>query len=738
MDHDDPILDALLSEALGGHTPPDVTARVLQAWAAKGHDPAQLDPRLLQALRGAPVPPPVSEPAWLSPAAPPVQGMAQHPGEQVVYTNGQFSEPPLVEPPVPSATAQAPLVSVKPRREAPQASSGWLAAVVAASVLVAVVLGGLVAYRARHHWEPSLAEQPRNKPPDSRLLAPGPNPAETNRPRKNAPDAQPQEPVFEGPANAAVAITLPKSKWEGAAPASDHEIVAFVNATLRDSWDANKVTPAPPATDAEFCRRAYLRLIGRIPNAEELSSFTANASPDKRAVLVDTLLYGEQYAAEFERYWATQWSNTLIGRSPAFEQNGLASVEGLRQYLQAAIHANKPFDEITFELISATGSAKPGAPDFNGATNFLLASQNEDATLATSRTARIFLGKQLQCAQCHNHPFNEWTQHQFWALNAFFRQMDVERDRTSQTARLLNKDFRGESGDPQEADVFYEQRNGQLKVAYPEFVDGTAIPRDGAVREIDRRAAVAQMIAASDDLSLATVNRTWAHFLGYGFTSPVDDMGAHNPPTHPKVLDRLAQEFKAHNYDTKSLLRWIALSEPFGLSSKMEAKNLLDAPQLGTAPLFSRYYTRQMQAEELYESLVAAAEIAQRGGSQQEKDQARLAWLGQFSQSLKTDEGDEEHRFDGAIGQSLMMMNGELMQQAISSEHSELLKRVAASKMTPREKIEHLFLTAIARKPTKRELEVTLKLVGNYADVNDALSDVWWALLNSNEFILDH
>jgi hypothetical protein len=316
--------------------------------------------------------------------------------------------------------------------------------------------------------------------------------------------------------------------------------------------------------------------------------------------------------------------------------------------------------------------------------------------------------------------------------------MDVERDRRTQTARLLKKDFRGESGDVDEADVFYELRNGKLKVAYPEFVDGTAISRNGAVRDVDRRTAVAKMIAASDDLPLAMVNRTWAHFLGYGFTRPVDDMGEHNPPTHPEVLERLAQEFKAHNYDTKSLLRWIALSEPFSLSSKLEAKNLLDSPQLGTAPLFSRYYTRQMQAEELYESLVAASEIAQRGGTQQEKDQARLAWLGQFSQSLKTDEGDEEHSFDGTIRQSLMMMNGDLMQQAISSEHSELLKRVADSKMTPREKIEHLFLTAVARKPTQRELDVTLKLVGNYPNVNDALSDIWWALLNSNEFILDH
>ena len=144
-----------------------------------------------------------------------------------------------------------------------------------------------------------------------------------------------------------------------------------------------------------------------------------------------------------------------------------------------------------------------------------------------------------------------------------------------------------------------------------------------------------------------------------------------------------------------------------------------------------------MQAEELYDSLVASAQIAKAGGSQADKEKARLAWLGQFSQSLKTDEGDEEHSFNGTIPQSLMMMNGELMQQAISAEHSALLKRVADSKMQPHEKVEHLFLAAVARKPVKRELEIAQQLIATHqGDVNEALTDIWWALLNSNEFIL--
>jgi hypothetical protein len=732
----DPILDAMLSEALGGRTPPDLTARVLQAWAARGVDPARADHRLLEALQGVPLPPPVAaDTPWLEPVAPPVQPS--------VYNNGHAAQPMLIP-----AAREASVSSVARKSRSPRKrDTAWLSAALAIGVLVG---GSALGYALLSGPGQQVVEKPEetakkpapaivhhNKPRDNKNVKPRPAPSvATNQENKGKTETKP--PMFGTDDNPKVVGALPKSEWTNLEPSSDHEIVQFIGETLHASWDSSKVKPSPPATDAEWCRRVYLRLVGRIPNVEELSSFTGSKAADKRTALVDRLLFDEQYADEFTRYWATQWSNTLIGRSAAMEKDGLASAEGLQKYLRDAIQANKPYDKIVQELIAATGSGQPGAADFNGAANFLLASQNEDATLATARTSRIFLGQQLQCAQCHDHPFNDGRQqHQFWAMNAFFRQMAVEKN--GNAARLVNRDFRGESGDVEEADVFFEQRNGQMKVAYPAFVDGTEIPRSGLVSEVDRRAELARMIAASDDLSRAMINRTWAHFLGYGFTRPIDDMGAHNAPSHPEVLERLAKEFKAHGYNTKSLLRWVALSEPFGLSSKIQSNNLADAPQMGTAPLFSHYYTRQMQAEELYDSLIAASQIAKAGGSQADQDKARLAWLGQFSQSLKTDEGDEEHSFNGTIPQSLMMLNGQLMQDAISSEHSALLKRVADSKMQPLEKIEHLFLAAVARKPVERELKVARQLIATHdGDVNAALSDVWWALLNSNEFILDH
>jgi hypothetical protein len=494
------------------------------------------------------------------------------------------------------------------------------------------------------------------------------------------------------------------------------------------------VTPAAAATDAEWCRRTYLRTLGRIPTVDELNRFVEDTAANKRSELLDRLLTSDQYAADFARNWTTFWTNVLIGRTGGTRADDLASREGLQEYLLQSISDNKPYDRMVYELISATGGNQPGSEDFNGATNFLLSGIGDKAALATARTCRVFLGKQLQCVQCHDHPSNDWSQAQFWQMNAFFRQTHADKDRQSGIVRLINE------GAGDDAEVYYEQPNGLMKAAYPVFVDGTELPSSGLASDADPRSELAKMVLRSDDLSRAAVNRMWAHFLGFGFTRPVDDMGPHNPPSHPELLERLAGEFAAHGYDMNRLIRWIALSQPFGLSSEVPTESLVDAPEIGEQPLFSRYYTRQMQPEEVYESLMLIAESNRSGSSNfSQREQARLAWLGQFSQNMGTDEGEEMDHFNGSIRQSLIMMNGPLMQRAISREHSSLLGRVAKSDMAPAAKIEHLFLAALARKPNKRELEMALKLYEQHEDdPAAALQDVWWALLNSNEFILDH
>ena len=169
---------------------------------------------------------------------------------------------------------------------------------------------------------------------------------------------------------------------------------------------------------------------------------------------------------------------------------------------------------------------------------------DEDATQATAVTSKVFLGLQLQCTQCHNHPFNEWKQGKFWEMNAFFRQTVALRRFTPGTrdvsyVELDNQDFGGEGGNPIEAELFYELRNGLLKVAYPVFVNGSEIGKSGFISDVNRRGELAKMIVQSPYMQEAIVIRMWGHFLGYGFTNPGDDVGPHNPPTHPELLQYL-------------------------------------------------------------------------------------------------------------------------------------------------------------------------------------------------------
>jgi len=456
---------------------------------------------------------------------------------------------------------------------------------------------------------------------------------------------------------------------------TDEDIIAYINKKIREGWAGAEITPSPLATDAEWCRRVYLDILGRIPSIDELNQFLGSKSAKKRAELVDRLVGNseseDRYLEEYARNWTTVWTNVLIGRpkNAREEQRDMVDREGMQQFLRSSFLRNKPYDKLVYELVSATGSNKPGEPDYNGATNFLLDNLQEMGTTATAKVARYFLGLQVQCTQCHNHPFNDWKQNQFWSMNAFFRQTKGNRTmqgRMVSSARLTNEDFAGESSNPKDASIFYELRNGVIEIAYPMFVDGTEINHSGYASEVDRRAELGKLIIKSEYLGKAIVNRMWAHFMGYAFTKPVDDMGPHNAATHPELLEKLGKEFAAQGHDLKRLIKWVTLSEAYALSSKIGATNKKDDPSLGEKPLFSRFYIRQMQAEQLYASLLTATDALKTKGDREAQEKTMQTWLQQFTLAFGTDEGDEATTFNGTIPQALMMMNGELVKTASS------------------------------------------------------------------------
>jgi hypothetical protein len=528
--------------------------------------------------------------------------------------------------------------------------------------------------------------------------------------------------------------------------------VKFINERIAAGWADGGLQPSGDATDGEWCRRVHLDLIGRVPTVKELQAFVSDSSPMKKASLVARLL-GDDYVDEYARNFTDVWTTVLIGRDVTNER---VNRPGMRQYLRRAFSRNLPYDRFMVELVTAVGvnTNRRGVEGFNGATNFLSGKMEdmgvENGVQATAKTAQVFLGLQVQCTQCHNHPFNKGKQNQFWELNAFFRQAAALRRRDGtddvQWVELVDQDFAGEGGNPEEAELFYELRNGLMKVAYPVFVDGTEISKSGYLPGenadgpygVNRRQELAQLIKSSPSFPKAMANRMWSHFLGYGFTKPVDDLGDHNPPSHPELLDGLAQRFREQSFDVKELVRWIVLSRPYALSSKTTPANKSDDPSLGERPKFTHFYLRQMQAEQLYESLLTATEADQtRLGEDAAKQKDE--WLSQFIIAFGTDEGDDSTTFNGSIPQVLMMFNGELIKQATSVGKGGFLDKVATSGLPPAQKIDALYLAALARAPSAKERQVATALLGaRQGDVAAALQDVWWAVLNSNEFIINH
>jgi len=536
--------------------------------------------------------------------------------------------------------------------------------------------------------------------------------------------------------------------------------VALIDAAIAQGWADQELAPSPPASDGEWCRRVYLDILGRIPTVTELRQYLSDRRRDKRVRLVDRLLSAE-YHNEYVNHWTTVWSNLLIGRTGGMDRRSLTSREGMQEYLREALEYNRPYDQMMRELVTATGACRPEDKNFNGAANFLADKMEENGVQATAKTAQIFLGMAVQCTQCHNHPFNEYQQNQFWELNAFFRQTRVRRIRLDDqrqrfAGRVVDRDYRGETGDVEKADLFYELRNGQMKVAYPVFVDGTSLVEiyeeqgkkvgvedfgdSGKLSDVNRREELAKLIAGSREFDQAIVNRMWGHFFGYGFTKPVDDIGPHNTPSHPELLDQLGQSFRRSKFDLKQLMRWIALSEAYGLSSRTTKKNEDDDPTLGARPMFSHFYLRQMEAEQLYESLLVATAADLTVESDERRDEVRERWLRQFNNAFGTDDGGESTSFNGTIPQALALMNGPLVKRATGNQRGSMLAWVAEHpKMNNAEKIRYLYLAALSRRPTKPEVALSNELLAaRDGNVGAALQDIWWALLNSNEFILVH
>jgi hypothetical protein len=499
--------------------------------------------------------------------------------------------------------------------------------------------------------------------------------------------------------------------------------LALIDTLIQEGWKKAGVQPAKAASDEEFLRRVYLDLVGRIPSPQEARAFLQTREGDKREKLIEYLLEHSDFAKNF----ANQWSVLLIGRS---NQGRMVDRAALNSWLRKQFAADRPWNEIVKELVASSGSNKE-----NGAVNYVLAHLEFGAVPLTSLTTRLFMGQQIQCTQCHNHPSNDWKQEDFWGINAFFKGIRSEEVRKTNASGLDVFDHTEVRDEPTDEYVKFDRRNGLVGIAFPKFLDGKKISQNA---DVPRRAELAKLICGPENEMLAKsfVNRMWAHFMGRGFVNPVDDMGSHNPPSHPELLDQLAAKFKESGYDVKQLCRWITGSRVYQLSSVKAKGGEKDES------LFAQMQLKPMGPEQLFDSLLTATG-ALKSQSGEERDRKREAWMRQFIFTFANDETEESSTFQGTIPQALMMMNGEIMTEALSCKPGSFLATVVESasrqgRSPAAYMVDSLYIAALSRHPSAKELAAAGRYLEEFPDSVQVLQDLFWALLNSNEFILNH
>ncbi len=525
------------------------------------------------------------------------------------------------------------------------------------------------------------------------------------------------------------------------------EQVKVINERIAEKWRANKLTPSPRAGDYEFIRRATLDIIGRIAKPEEITRFLQDPPLTRRALLIDRLLKSEDYG----RNWATIWTTWLLTRSGNAEYH-----EQMHLWLEERFSKeNYGFDKLVTELLTATGKNKD-----NGAVNFILAHLGDPTppdkvaeegqfsmVPITSRTTRLFLGLQTQCVQCHDHPFNgEWKQKHFWGVNAFFRQVErkgmparVVRNAPPATLELTDNPNWNVEEDGKAGLIFYERRNGVLMSTRPQFRLPTDKDRDKSETPHPtgtRRQQLAEYIVHNDYFAKAFINRMWFHFFGHGMNSPgaFDDLSGENQITHPELLEYLAKEFRAYGHNPRELIRWICNSEAYNLSSVANSTN----DKADAEPFFSRMLLKSMSPEQLFQSLMVATNMDVTM-TNAERKQAEKDWMKKLVVNFGDDEGNEA-TFNGTVVQALILMNGKEINHAVTNDKglvANLVRKKKTGSMT-----REIYLAVLNRLPTPRESESIRSSMNRFRvldkDPMAPWQDLEWALINSNEFILNH
>ncbi len=497
------------------------------------------------------------------------------------------------------------------------------------------------------------------------------------------------------------------------------ELAVRIDALIDARHREDQTVAAPIADDAEFLRRLSLDLIGRIPTANEVRSFFEDMRADKRALMIDKLLADSQHARHFARVW-----RSLLLPEAETEPQIRYLQPGLEVWLTERRHANAGFDALVRELLTVPIAGPNDTPEFvlrdikRPNPLAFMASKDADPAKIASSSIRLFLGLRIECAQCHNHPFEQWTRQQFWNQAAFFA--GIERRGRGTFAPLVETVDR--------RSIKMHDTEEMIPAAY---LDKTALATD--VNQ-PARIGFAEWMTARENpyFARAIVNRVWSQLMGTPLSDPVDDFSAANPPCHPVLLDELATTFKSSGYDLTQLMRGICRSAAYQRTSR-QTHDSQTRPEL-----FARMAIKPMSPDQFADSLVQAIDHEatndeERGDMNDDPFRRRVIDL--FASDGKSSDPET------SVVQALALMNGTVVDRAAKLATSpQLRKTTAAFPDALDRQIEALTLVTLSRCPTETEQLEFMKYCqrGGAEEQARRLGDVFWVLLNSPEFRWNH
>ena len=487
--------------------------------------------------------------------------------------------------------------------------------------------------------------------------------------------------------------------------------VNYVDRMVASKLQKLRITPSGMCDDETFLRRVYFDVIGLPPTVEDYQRFVASTDADRRAKAIDELL-GRK---EFSEVWVNKWAEMLQIKSS--QQISYKAMFLYYNWLVEKLSKNTPLDQMVQELLGANGGTFKSP-----ATNFYQATT--DNLAMTENVAQVFMGMRIQCAQCHNHPFDRWTQNDYYGFAAFF----------SQIGRKGAEDYR-------ETIVF---NSGGGEVRHP--VGGAVMPPKflgGEVPDVagkDRRVMLAEWLASPRNpwFAASFANRVWAHFMGAGIVEPVDDFRVSNPASNPELLAELGKRFTESKYDLKGLVRDICNSRTYQRSTQRNESNATDERNFAHATL------RRIKAENQLDAISAVTDTKDKfqglplGARAVQVADGGIStyFLTTFGRATRETVCSCEVKMEPTLSQALHLLNGDTVNNKI--QQGGLVPKLIATRKYPEERILELYVRCLGRKPTPEELEKLRPVLGEGTDQRKALEDIFWALLNSREFLFNH